>query len=51
MEREIGLQRQNTPGESSSTGWAMNSPNSGFATYTSNLFQQRHKNILMQNCV
>lgn len=45
MDWENGLERQNTPGESSSIGLAMSSPNSGFATYMSNLFQQRHKNI------
>lgn len=45
MDWENGLQRQNTPGESSSTGLAISSPNSGFARNTSNSFQQRHKNI------
>lgn len=45
MDWENGLQIQSTPGESSSTGLAMSSPNSGFATSTSNLFQQRHENI------
>lgn len=45
MDWENGLQRQRTPGESSSLGLAVSSPNFGFATYTSNSFQQRHKNI------